>query len=185
MEEPIYMPSARPMSPIASYQPGHFPHEDYYFQYATIDRPQKYNKKKKNKDKGGDASFNSGIYKRRGHLNERAFSYSIRQEDRSRSYGSLANIPFAANGDMMPSPGSKEAAIKEREMLQMVQDLDLSGEILSHVSQFRKTEDPYPSNTAIGLSLHFLQNKAFLRDFLIATFSYRLWSFPIYVPPYP
>ncbi|KAH9389842.1 hypothetical protein TYRP_007389 [Tyrophagus putrescentiae] len=51
------------------------------------------------------ASFNSnssssavggiggGIYKKKGHLNERAFSYSIRQEHRSRS-NSLSNLAF-------------------------------------------------------------------------------------------
>ncbi len=41
MEEPIYMPQdARPLSPVASYQPGHFPHHMYYSQqqYATVDR---------------------------------------------------------------------------------------------------------------------------------------------------
>lgn len=37
-----------------------------------------------------------GIYRKKGHLNERAFSYSIRQEHRSRSHGSLANLKFAA-----------------------------------------------------------------------------------------
>ena len=44
MEEPIYMPhNARPLSPVASYQPGHFPHEAYYNQqqYATIDKANK------------------------------------------------------------------------------------------------------------------------------------------------
>ncbi|CAG0919235.1 unnamed protein product [Notodromas monacha] len=134
MEEPIYMPSARAMSPIASYQPGHFPHEDYYFHYATVDRPQKQRRRGK---KESDAGFSSGIYKKRGHLNERAFSYSIRQEDRSRSYGSLANIPFAANGDALlhhPHHGAQggrhDPSIKDREMLQMVQDLDLSVEVL-------------------------------------------------------
>ncbi|OTF76673.1 hypothetical protein BLA29_011022 [Euroglyphus maynei] len=34
-----------------------------------------------------------GIYKKKGHLNERAFSYSIRQEHRSRS-NSLSNLAF-------------------------------------------------------------------------------------------
>merc|ERR1719225_209817 len=45
MEEPIYMPhNARPLSPVASYQPGHFPHEAYYNQqqYATIDKANKH-----------------------------------------------------------------------------------------------------------------------------------------------
>merc|ERR1719211_179096 len=49
MEEPIYMPhTARPLSPVASYQPGHFPHEAYYGQqqYATIDKSNKFRKNK-------------------------------------------------------------------------------------------------------------------------------------------
>merc|ERR1719495_1946883 len=52
MEEPIYMPQhARPLSPVASYQPGHFPHDMYYSQqqydrYATIDRNGKHRKQK-------------------------------------------------------------------------------------------------------------------------------------------
>lgn len=36
------------------------------------------------------------FFRKKGHLNERAFSYSIRQEHRSRSYGSLANLKFAS-----------------------------------------------------------------------------------------
>lgn len=50
-----------------------------------------------------ESPFNTGIYRKKGHLNERAFSYSIRQEHRSRSYGSLANLKFATpipNGDV-------------------------------------------------------------------------------------
>ncbi|XKL64335.1 hypothetical protein PGB90_004421 [Kerria lacca] len=152
MEEPIYMPSARPMSPIASYQPGHFPHEAYLMQqYASMDTKTK---KKKNKSKKEsvpngkpvrindededleeeDSVYNTGIYKRKGHLNERAFSYSIRQEHRSRSYGSLANLKFAPS-PVVPNginhPGvNKEEIKKEREIMQMMQDLELSGDEL-------------------------------------------------------
>lgn len=182
MEEPIYMPSARPLSPIASYQPGHFPHEAYLMQqYATIDAKNSKKKSKKNKKNKGppiipivpivnggpsmpppnlmnghgppdmmppgmsnghhhhhdedeilddESPYNTGIYRKKGHLNERAFSYSIRQEHRSRSYGSLANLKFASppmipNGSMM---GSKEELKKEREIMQLMQDLDLSGD---------------------------------------------------------
>ncbi|EDW81439.1 uncharacterized protein Dwil_GK12067 [Drosophila willistoni] len=57
----------------------------------------------------------TGIYKRKGHLNERAFSYSIRQEHRSRSHGSLASLQFNP-------PDIK----KEREIAQMVAGLDLN-----------------------------------------------------------
>lgn len=186
MEEPIYMPSARPLSPVASYQPGHFPHEAYLLQqYATMDTGKK---KKKGKNKknmplavpipipgpmvpnGGvymgpppppvnghghppmdiplspiqngddpdigpspendeESPFNTGIYRKKGHLNERAFSYSIRQEHRSRSYGSLANLKFATPIPNGTGPG-KEDVKKEREIMQMMQDLDLSGDEL-------------------------------------------------------
>lgn len=112
-EEPIYMPhNTRPLSPTASYQPGHFPHEAYYNQqqYATIDKANKYRKQKKNKgnskqvssdSNADDSEFAAGIYKK-GHINERAFSYSIRNEHRSRSFGSLSNIQFGPNGDPLP-----------------------------------------------------------------------------------
>merc|ERR1719220_281053 len=60
MEEPIYMPhNARPLSPVASYQPGHFPHEAYYNQqqYATIDKANRYRKNKRST--GGSGSKGS------------------------------------------------------------------------------------------------------------------------------
>jgi len=117
MEEPIYMPhNARPLSPVASYQPANYPHEAYYNQqqYATIDKAGKHKgangktsgKSKKNNDKSGsngptplmmssdsnaeESDFGAGLHKR-GYINERAFSYSIRNEHRSRSFGSLAD----------------------------------------------------------------------------------------------
>merc|ERR1719266_1524594 len=127
MEEPIYMPhNARPLSPVASYQPGHFPHEAYYNQqqYATIDKANKHRgKSKKNNNNnahhGGDghhvpydpnkigssdsnaeeSEFGAGIYKK-GHINERAFSYSIRNEHRSRSFGSL--VEYGPDGEPLP-----------------------------------------------------------------------------------
>lgn len=107
------MPSNRALSPIASYQPVNFPHEAYLMQqYATMESPSKSIKAKKEKSKmskkmaqsmnglddpnlDGESPYNTGIYRKKGHLNERAFSYSIRQEHRSRSYGSLANLKFA------------------------------------------------------------------------------------------
>ncbi|KDR19999.1 hypothetical protein L798_05965, partial [Zootermopsis nevadensis] len=156
IEEPIYMPSARPLSPIASFQPAHFPHEAYLMQqYAntTMDTKQK---KKSGKRDGKSSSkkvgplvngdsddssppppiivveespFNTGIYRKKGHLNERAFSYSIRQEHRSRSYGSLANLKFATpipNGGGPPETVNKVDLKKEREIMQMMHDLELS-----------------------------------------------------------
>lgn len=65
---------------------------------------------------GADSPNGTGIYRRKGHLNERAFSYSIRQEHRSRSHGSLASLQFNP-------PDMK----KEREIAQMVADLELNG----------------------------------------------------------
>ncbi|CAB3374312.1 Hypothetical predicted protein [Cloeon dipterum] len=146
------MPSvARPLSPVASYQPGHFPHETYLTQMmppmpnpyvpmetATLMRNTPANVKKRSKSKKmsrqeqeDESPFNTGIYRKKGHLNERAFSYSIRQEHRSRSYGSLASLKFENGAD---SPG-KEDSKKEREIMQMMHDLDMSGEELqAHVN---------------------------------------------------
>ena len=118
LEEPIYMPSARPMSPTASYQPGHFPHEQYLLQqYATSGAPR-HKKKKKKSHKNQD---DEDIYGRKGHINERAFSYSIREEHRSRSYGSLAGL------------GETSVSKKDKEIMQMVADLDLSGDEIERV----------------------------------------------------
>lgn len=80
-----------------------------------------------------ESPFNTGIYRKKGHLNERAFSYSIRQEHRSRSYGSLANLKFATpipNGGGPPETANKEDMKKEREIMQMMHDLELSGDEL-------------------------------------------------------
>jgi hypothetical protein len=80
-----------------------------------------------------ESPFNTGIYRKKGHLNERAFSYSIRQEHRSRSYGSLANLKFATpipNGGGPTESGNKEDLKKEREIMQMMHDLELSGDEL-------------------------------------------------------
>merc|ERR1719232_148886 len=133
MEEPIYMPhNARPLSPVASYQPGHFPHDAYYSQqqYATIDKNGKYRgerRERKQKSSGkhskqqssaesnAEDSEGTGIYKK-GYINERAFAHSMRNEHRSRSYGSLANLDFDPNGDVVDSPddGSPEMMGAER-----------------------------------------------------------------------
>ncbi|KAG5681709.1 hypothetical protein PVAND_011119 [Polypedilum vanderplanki] len=66
---------------------------------------------------GAESPSGTGIYRRKGHLNERAFSYSIRQEHRSRSHGSLASLQFSP-------PDMK----KEREIIQMVSALDINGD---------------------------------------------------------
>ena len=159
MEEPIYMPhNARPLSPVASYQPGHFPHDAYYSQqqYATIDKANRYRKGKHSSKNGSKSSKDSkgqngkhhqssdsnaedsefGVYKK-GHA-PNGFSYSIRNEQRSRSYGSLANMQFGPNGEALPPlpPGAENGhhhlpeGKKERELMQMMGDLDLTEEAI-------------------------------------------------------
>lgn len=60
-----------------------------------------------------DSRFGTGIYRRKGHLNERAFSYSIRAEHRSRSHGSLASLGFSIpNGNPVPK-GKKDKEIEQ------------------------------------------------------------------------
>lgn len=162
LEEPIYMPSHRPMTPVSSYQPCHFPLEAYMMhQYATMNyhhrKPKNAHSSKDNgnwgdrkrEENGRDERFsaknygtskeskkeegspyNTGIYRRKGHMNERAFSYSIRQEHRSRKYGSLANLKFAGapgTSDYEP-PANKEEMKKEREIIQLMEDLELTGD---------------------------------------------------------
>merc|ERR1711997_86479 len=162
MEEPIYMPhNARPLSPVASCQPGHFPHEAYYNQqqYATIDKANKHRgKSKKNNNNnahhGGDghhapydpnkigssdsnaeeSEFGAGIYKK-GHINERAFSYSIRNEHRSRSYGSLSNMQFGPNGEPLPpteggSGDEMGPPANKQEFLHMMSELELGDDTI-------------------------------------------------------
>jgi hypothetical protein len=109
--------------------------------------------KSSSKNDSGGSPFNTGIYRKKGHLNERAFSYSIRQEHRSRSYGSLANLQFAndSGGPLLRPSGSPphtaEGMKKEREIIQMVRDLDLSGDEIerSHVPS-----ELYPPRKANG-----------------------------------
>jgi hypothetical protein len=140
VEEPIYMPQgARPISPVASYQPGHFPHEAYYGQqqYATIDKSNKFRKNKptshNSKSKGSsknqssdsnadDSEFGAGIYKK-GHINERAFSYSIRNEQRSRSFGSLANANSGADGEGEPEGNGGP---ENGDFVQLMSDMELA-----------------------------------------------------------
>lgn len=86
-------------------QPGPFPPGPPQgrgrIQYATVDPrrskpPPPPALKAAQSMNGLDADDGGGIYRKKGHMNERAFSYSIRQEHRSRSHGSLANLKFAA-----------------------------------------------------------------------------------------
>ncbi len=146
VEEPIYMPhTARPISPVASYQPGQFPYEAYYGhqQYATIDKSNKYrknkpppsqNSKSKNSSKNpssdsnaDDSEFGAGLYKK-GHINERAFSYSIRNEQRSRSYGSLANANSGHEGDGGPpgENGGPSNGDGQTDLAHMMSDIELA-----------------------------------------------------------
>ena len=144
MEEPIYMPhAARPLSPVASYQPGHFPHDAYYSQqqYATIDKNGRFRGERKHKSNGKSSKQQSsdsnaedseyggpaGIYKK-GHINERAFAHSMKNEHRSRSFGSLANLQFDPNGEVLDgmdgSPEMMNGRKKEHEMHQMIGQMD-------------------------------------------------------------
>lgn len=122
IEEPAYIPSTtRPMSPTASYQPSVFPHEQY-FRNGTSAREKK---EEENESKELESLFNTGIYRKKGHLNERAFSFSIRQEHRSRS-NSLANLHFFPNSDRESVGGDQRIEDrKERELAQLVSDLNL------------------------------------------------------------
>lgn len=91
---------------------------------------------------GAESPGGTGIYRRKGHLNERAFSYSIRQEHRSRSHGSLASLQFNP-------PDVK----KEREIAQMMAGLDLNDDATiyrrtgqSHQHQQQLPPSQQPSN---------------------------------------
>merc|ERR1719328_298699 len=156
MEEPIYMPhNARPLSPVASYQPGHFPHEAYYNQqqYATIDKANRYRKNKRSTEGSSskqqssdsnaeDSEFGAGIDGKKGHINEGAFSYSIRNEQRSRSYGSLVDIEIGPNGEPIQNNntegqnggpgemGDGPRSKKEQELMQMMTDLELGDDTI-------------------------------------------------------
>lgn len=76
-----------------------------------------------NADNGeSESRFGTGIYRRKGHLNERAFSYSIRAEHRSRSHGSLASLGFSPQNGTAALPKEEK---KDREIAQMVAGLNL------------------------------------------------------------
>ncbi|XP_026754892.1 uncharacterized protein LOC113514985 isoform X2 [Galleria mellonella] len=96
-------------------------------QYATVDprrsKPPQPAMKAAQSMTGLEAVDDAGgIYRKKGHLNERAFSYSIRQEHRSRSHGSLANLKFAAPPEV---ESGREELKKEREIMQLVAGLQL------------------------------------------------------------
>ncbi len=125
MEEPIYMPhNARPLSPVASYQPGHFPHEAYYSQqqYATIDKANKY-RKNKGKKTGNSKQVSSDSNPEDSDMGmlPRANGKAMRMEQRSRSYGSLANGHAHHDPD---SPAGMKA------MQQMMSEMELAEERL-------------------------------------------------------
>lgn len=120
------IPIGIPVPPIFAYPPPNAP-----MIHAEQNRPLSMSNRKLAQSAAGnlDDSGNSGaessgdtatgIYRRKGHLNERAFSYSIRQEHRSRSHGSLASLQFNNPPDVK----------KEREIAQMVAGLDLNDDM--------------------------------------------------------
>lgn len=82
----------------------------------------------------------TGIYRRKGHMNERAFSYSIRQEHRSRSHGSLASLQFNNPPDVK----------KEREIAQMVAGLELNDD----ATIYRRTQPTQMNGGTFGKRQH-------------------------------
>ncbi|KAK2708543.1 uncharacterized protein LOC136027878 [Artemia franciscana] len=132
IEEPIYMPGmARPTSPEASYQPSNYPHDEYLQQQTystTLERSKLMRKKRLGRDPVDkeEDTVDAGVY-RKGYLNEKAFARSIRQEHRSRSYGSLASLHVNGEGSF------REDDKKERELRQLVHELDLSSDELERI----------------------------------------------------
>ncbi|XP_013786943.1 uncharacterized protein LOC106470877 [Limulus polyphemus] len=134
-KDPTFLSSARPITLTASYQPGTFPYESYFLQhYGTAPRPPKVFQKK---TKGGkektllELPFNTGIYRKKGHINERAFSFSICEEHRSRS-NSLANFLsfFEGSGDSSDYCDNTSISYQTRDkrclkLSQMVKSLEL------------------------------------------------------------
>uniref|UniRef100_A0A2M4C5M5 Putative secreted protein n=1 Tax=Anopheles marajoara TaxID=58244 RepID=A0A2M4C5M5_9DIPT len=88
---------------------------------------------------GAESPGGTGIYRRKGHLNERAFSYSIRQEHRSRSHGSLASLQFNP-------PDLK----KEREIAQMVAGLELTADGVDDSTMTRRRSEVAGSSGTFG-----------------------------------
>ena len=167
-EEPIYIPSMRPITPMSNYvqqalhsDQGFIIHNGQHYlpseqmfgtsqrsiQREGIDQRDNRSKKKDRKkwsQQEIDSPFNTGIYKKKGHLNERAFSYSIRQEHRSRS-NSLTNLQFeeqngesvlSANGDSVPlmddnyntNHRSRNGSLTERELSERLTALKMNGD---------------------------------------------------------
>ena len=159
-EEPIYMPAMRPITPMSNFpnfpqamhpeqamliQNGHYIPEQLFRTLSHRDLSEE-KAKKKDKKKWSqsevDSPFNTGIYKKKGHLNERAFSYSIRQEHRSRS-NSLTNLQFEeqngesvlSNGDSMPPMDDnypnkttpRSSSLTERELSERLTALKMNG----------------------------------------------------------
>ena len=172
-EESIYIPAMRPITPMSNF-PMQAIHTDqgmivhngqHYFTHEPpfsttqrsmshregIDERDKNKRKDRKKWSQGEVEspFNTGIYKKKGHLNERAFSYSIRQEHRSRS-NSLTNLQFdehngesllSANGDSMPliddnyhlihnrtNGSQRNGSLTERELSERLTALKMNGE---------------------------------------------------------
>lgn len=85
---------AGPPPPGPGYYAATLPPPRLRPQYATVEpRPLRAARSLVALDGGSHSA-------RRGHLNERAFSYSIRQEHRARSHASLASLKFAAPPDV-------------------------------------------------------------------------------------
>ncbi|XP_054709907.1 rho GTPase-activating protein 17-like [Uloborus diversus] len=113
----------------------------------VVETPDSPNDKDTSGDSKDDSPFNTGIYKKKGHLNERAFSYSIRQEHRSRS-NSLASLQFFANNDSLDNGGdgqerSRDEDRKERELAQLVSGLELKDNGMPGTTSSRRGESNF------------------------------------------
>uniref|UniRef100_T1IV08 PID domain-containing protein n=1 Tax=Strigamia maritima TaxID=126957 RepID=T1IV08_STRMM len=107
-DEPYFLPS-RPTSSADFYS------ESYDGGTLRAEKPMK---RRKEKTASVYSTDDNGIYHRKGHMNERAFSHSIRQEHRSRSHNSLSTLVF--NGNSPPSD-----KYGEDDITQMVSELNL------------------------------------------------------------
>ena len=79
------------------------------------------------------------VYGKKGHINERAFSYSIRNEQRSRSYGSLSGPNGEAGGGAIDETDNNNR--KDAMMQQMMSDLELGED---HIERSEVPPGLYP-----------------------------------------
>lgn len=116
-EEPIYMPSARPMSPVSSYQPCHFPHEAYLMRhYATMDYPTP-KKRKDKKIKNGAVGVPAPLIITNGRAEGDEWSevgmYHRRMKEEKNGKAGCTNINSERRSDGSASPYETEGYRKK------------------------------------------------------------------------